>query len=64
MWILLDHNQTDARYKIAEPQITQTLTSRMGTGGGHVPLVIQVDDCDAEKVFKSDDSRHRDLPDT
>lgn len=64
MWIILEHHPNDSRIKLAKPQVFQALTQRMGTGGGNVPLVIRVDDCDVEKVFKSDDSRYRDLPDT
>ena len=38
--IVLEANPTDARLKIAPDGIVQTLKSRMGTGGGNVPLVM------------------------
>lgn len=37
--ILIENNQTDARVKITD--ICQTLTGRMGTGGGNLPMVIE-----------------------
>ena len=39
--IIIDSNNTDARYKIAENGIFQTLKCRMGTGGNNVPMVIE-----------------------
>lgn len=38
--IVLEANPTDSRLKIAPDGIVQTLKSRMGTGGGNVPLVM------------------------
>ena len=38
--IALEHNPSDARLKIIEKEICQTLTGRMGTGGGNVPLIL------------------------
>ena len=40
--IILDHHPADSRTDIAEDQETiQTLTSRMGTGGGNVPMILE-----------------------
>lgn len=40
--IILDHHPADSRTDIAEDQQTiQTLTSRMGTGGGNVPMILE-----------------------
>ena len=40
--ILLDHHPADSRTDIAEDQTAiQTLTSRMGTGGGNVPMILE-----------------------
>lgn len=36
---LVEHNITDARYNLADGKPVQTLTQRMGTGGGNVPLI-------------------------
>lgn len=38
--IALENHPTDSRVKIAENNVVQTLTERMGTGGGNVPLVM------------------------
>ena len=40
MVIPLEHHPTDSRIKIEESNAIQTLTSRMGTGGNNVPLVL------------------------
>ena len=39
--LALDNHPTDSRVKIAEDGKVQTLTERMGTGGGNVPLVAE-----------------------
>lgn len=39
-YIMLESNPSDARLKIADPQVCQTLKERMGTGGNNVPLVL------------------------
>lgn len=38
--VALENHPTDSRVKISEDGSVQTLTSRMGTGGGNVPLVM------------------------
>ena len=38
--VALENHPTDSRVKISEDGNVQTLTSRMGTGGGNVPLVM------------------------
>lgn len=40
--VALESHPTDSRVKIAEDGKVQTLTSRMGTGGGNVPLVMKI----------------------
>ena len=42
--IPLEHHPADNRIKIEESDAIQTLTSRMGTGGGNVPLVMSDED--------------------
>lgn len=42
--LALENHPTDSRVKIAEDGKVQTLTTRMGTGGGNVPLLMNV--CD------------------
>ncbi|GHU82164.1 DNA methyltransferase [Clostridia bacterium] len=38
--VVIENHPADSRVKIAEDGIVQTLPSRMGTGGGNVPLVM------------------------
>lgn len=40
--VALENHPTDSRVKIAEDGKVQTLTSRMGTGGGNVPLIMKI----------------------
>ena len=42
--LVLEHHPNDSRIKIREDGICQSLTSRMGTGGGNVPLVMITDE--------------------
>ena len=45
--VAIENHPTDSRIKLAEDNKVQTLTSRMGTGGGNVPLVM-----DSPKTLK------------
>ena len=38
--VVLENHPNDSRVKISENGVVQTLSSRMGTGGGNVPLVV------------------------
>lgn len=38
--VVLEHHPNDSRVRIDESGTVQTLTSRMGTGGGNVPMVM------------------------
>ena len=38
--MIVENHPNDSRGKIREDGICQSLTSRMGTGGGNVPLVL------------------------
>ena len=40
--IALENHPADSRVKLDESETIQTLTSRMGTGGGNVPLVMKI----------------------
>lgn len=48
--IILEHHPNDSRIKIDESGKIQSLTQRMGTGGGNVPLVIEVVDEDTDNA--------------
>lgn len=39
--LILENHPADSRVKICEDNIFQTLSSRMGTGGGNVPMVME-----------------------
>jgi DNA (cytosine-5)-methyltransferase 1 len=39
--LILENHPADSRVKICEDGIFQTLSSRMGTGGGNVPMVME-----------------------
>ena len=41
-YINLEYHPADSRIRIADDEICQTLTSRMGTGGGNIPLILYV----------------------
>ena len=42
--VLLEHHPNDSRLRITDDGICQTLNSRMGTGGGNVPLILEMGD--------------------
>lgn len=41
--ISLEHHPTDSRIRIVPDNLIQTLTSRMGTGGNNVPLILEIE---------------------
>lgn len=49
--LVLEHHPNDSRIKIKEDGIVQTLNSRMGTGGGNVPLVMVYEDIHREEIL-------------
>lgn len=54
-YLILEHHPNDSRIKIVEDGICQSLTQRMGTGGGNVPLVIVVyetDNADRKEILQ------------
>lgn len=48
--LTLEHHPNDSRIKISEDGICQSLTSRMGTGGNNVPLVLCIGDIRATTI--------------
>lgn len=44
----IENHPNDSRVKIAEDNKVQTLTERMGTGGGNVPIVMETFHCNTE----------------
>ena len=49
-YIALENHPADSRVKIMEDDICQTLSSRMGTGGGNIPMVMEIDDETADSI--------------
>lgn len=47
--LALENHPADSRVKLSEDNMVQTLTSRMGTGGGNVPMVM---DAETPKTMK------------
>lgn len=43
-YLILENHPNDSRVKIRESGIFQTLSSRMGTGGGNVPLIMEMEE--------------------
>lgn len=41
-YVNLEYHPNDSRIKLASDEPCQSLTSRMGTGGNNVPLVLQI----------------------
>ena len=39
--VVLENHPADSRVKVCEDNVFQTLSSRMGTGGGNVPMVME-----------------------
>lgn len=43
-YVILEHHPNDSRIRIVDNGICQTLNVRMGTGGGNVPIVVEIDE--------------------
>ena len=57
----LENHPADSRVKLSEDGKVQTLTSRMGTGGGNVPMVMSREDSSGEPAMfenHSQDTRY------
>ena len=52
--IVIENHPADSRVKIKDDGICQSLTSRMGTGGGNVPLILQIDERTNSPGIKSE----------
>lgn len=39
--VVIENHPNDSRVKLSKDNVVQALTSRMGTGGGNVPLVME-----------------------
>ena len=57
--VALENHPTDSRVKLSSDQKVQTLTSRMGTGGGNIPLVMEKSEEPSMFENHSQDTRYR-----
>lgn len=58
-FINFEYHPNDSRVRLETDGICQSLTSRMGTGGGNVPIVMEIrDDSDGKTLFRHKDLRH------
>lgn len=52
MAVLIDNHPADSRVTLAKDGVCQTLSARMGTGGGNVPLVMETtNECYSQSGF-------------
>lgn len=49
-YIALEHHPNDSRLRVIDEDVCQTLQSRMGTGGGNVPIVLIVNDQGGDSI--------------
>ena len=54
-YIALENHPSDARLKMQEDGICQTLRQRMGTGGGNVPMILIIRESKDEEHNEDDD---------
>lgn len=59
-FIALENHPNDSRVKIIEDGICQTLSTRMGTGGGNVPLVLVIKDDESIRTGNEGERRSMD----
>ena len=45
----LEYHPCDSRIRMVDDEVCQTLNTRMGTGGGNVPLIIEIYDTDEDE---------------
>ena len=48
--LIIENHPADSRVKICEDNIFQSLTSRMGTGGGNVPMLLEERSVDSART--------------
>ena len=54
-YINLEYHPCDSRIKIVDYDVCQTLNSRMGTGGGNVPLILVLEDRGVQISWNTDE---------
>ena len=56
--LVLEHHPNDSRLKISKEDVCQTLSQRMGTGGGNVPMVMDTLVFDGAQITSPDNYSH------
>ena len=54
--VVLDSHPNDSRINISDTNVVQTLSGRMGTGGGNTPMVLECYSQDAYDKFTPNDT--------
>lgn len=49
-YINLEYHPCDSRIRVVDNDICQTLNTRMGTGGGNVPLILAIHEASEQQV--------------
>lgn len=57
-YIVIENHPADSRVKIKDDGICQSLTSRMGTGGGNVPLILAIHEADGQDVTMMEETAY------
>lgn len=52
--VVIENHPADSRVKISKDGMVQTLSSRMGTGGGNTPIVLENHPMDSRMKIKED----------
>ena len=61
--LILENHPNDSRVKIREDNVFQTLSSRMGTGGGNVPMVMEMNEAKVRRLTPLECERLQGYPD-
>lgn len=57
-FIALEHHPNDSRLLIKEDGVCQSLTTRMGTGGGNVPLILAIHEAEGQRVTMQEETAY------
>ena len=52
-FVNLEYHPSDSRIRIVDYDVAQTINGRMGTGGGNVPLILEIR-CDDDAVLRAE----------
>jgi len=61
--VVIENHPADSRVKICEDNVFQTLSSRMGTGGGNVPMIMNEENTVVRRLTPMECERLQGYPD-